>query len=237
MIHVLGKSRGQKGKNKMAFYEPRFKYHRYNFYQIKKTYENGDNVRVIIPRNPAEASIISNMLGGSSGESNSGVPKHVLNNPKLKGLYYSLTTTNVFTKFVFDFVKFAEFLETYGLLREVSLDDNIPTGSKNTTIRLMGYKYSWYTTMQINGNELCIDFDEGKYGVALSYNQLGVGAESLTYRTLFNLIGQIDVSLINDDGEPYSDIVTMIFTPRLDNNNSEGSVDLNEYPIDYMWFE
>lgn len=233
------------------------KFHRYRFYEILQSHIKGGDLSKFTPKNTVESKLINDLTiiasGGSSGES-SEVPVYKYNNPDLKGLYYGLIPANGFTKFVFDFRKFAEAFAEYGVSsKPYSLDSwpMPPYKKDHIEMQIMDVSTNgvgggcFGVRFKIYQDRLeAYNYGTGETYLTINYSDLGFDEKypefiqeygDPTIGMIFNEIGRVEFDLTEMGLIYLSCIITYIYVPNLAGPCNE--VDLNEHPIDYMWFE
>ena len=205
---------------------------RYRFYEIIQAHKNGEDLTQFVPKNKPEEELIAKLQGGAGGGSSSG-PSMVVspyNNPDLPNLYYGMDLMN--KKLYVDFPKLAEYYKAQGRNLSISLR-SLGSGGMNFDI----YKY---TFIMSNGEVRCSEYHgfriDGSGPVngweevfGYQHADLDMTVEQLfnSYGTACLDLGQSYVTNFN----PESKIMVIL------DGVLGGTINLNETPIDFIWFK
>lgn len=243
----MEKVRAQKGYYKIM------KGHR--FYEILEAHRKGEDLSVFIPTNSAEAELLANLAGGGSGGSS--VLPHPLNNPSSKINYGQLVPAE--SHLYIDFPKLAEYIGKY-----TDYDVNAKL-YKTTSGSGSGSGSSKFDEVYINLLYQIVigsTFNDGKFrGISLygddssvtmyygwsddSYVDEGGGEKAIATitdkeATFASICAQLGV--VKTDKFKYAyeaDLPKIIASIPIKINDIEldSPINLNEMPIDFMWFE
>lgn len=211
---------------------------RYRFYEIKQAHKNGEDLSKFVPKNKPEEELIAKLQGGAGSSGGSGMPGMDINNPNLPNLYYGLALCDK-TKFVIDFNKYVAALDAAG---DEFLDTALPSGS--------GVREAYLIICKTLGDSnnlfptTYLTFQSDYLYIRMSTDVFTVAAtpSGKTYREFLNSLGKIEFDL--DETMPSNNynyrghsVVDQICKPSLYGNQANIISNLNETPIDYMWFE
>lgn len=236
---------------------------RYRFYEILQANKNGEDLSQFVPNNPAEAQLLASLksgagdsggTGGSSGGGSSNtlsVSDHPYNNPNLPNLYYFMPLKNKNTLCI-DFNKLVDYEIEYGIFgyTEKKLSDTFtsdaefePTNCKCSifilTMSDLNWNNLWYCYFGFsNGNMAFYDSERNEYHIIGSYQ-----AEDTVENVLrslgeqrFELANILPNSVYEHKNElSIFEIAGPVFTGGAINGGVV--TNLNDYPIEHMWFE
>lgn len=217
----------------------------HRFYEILEAHRKGEDLSVFVPTNPAEAELLANLAGGTGG--GSAMPPYKLNNAESK-VYYGQYIGDK-TKLVIDFAKYVQWLERdtgfSGRYSDKALQ--VGDGSASTGDPITLYLVKTNALTHEAYGEHIFSLYIGNMGVYANWNSNGFttrGTELDSYEAgdtlsiAFNKLGIKEINLPSDtesldDDHNKSNIITCVYGTE----NERFNVNLNEAPIDFMWFE
>ena len=205
---------------------------RTRFYEIIKAHQNGEDLSQFVPKNPAEAALIANLQGGA-GSSGGGMVEHPYNNPDLPKLYYGM---NVYGKKMYvDMVKFGQYMSNLGQVDLTQTISNMGSASKSWPICRVDGIVASTPGESPYGDYYSIIFDGASLGGSILGGLTPSGYTSMTIGQLFETLGVVEYDPIymleENAGNPGTLTGCIILTYIY------GGVNLNDDPIDWLWFE
>ena len=207
---------------------------RTRFYEIIVAHEKGEDLSQFVPKNPAEAALIANLQGGS-GSSGGGMVEHPYNNPDLPKLYYGM---NVYGKKMYvDMVKFGQYMSNLGRVDLTQRIGDIGSSTISWHVCRLDAIVAYSPGIPPCGDYFLITLDGASPGGILG-GLTPSGYTSMTIEQLFETLGVVEYDPIHilEENMEYPERLTGCVILTYVNGDVNG-LNLNENPIDWLWFE
>ena len=223
---------------------------RYRFHEIIKAHQNGEDLSKFVPKNVPEANLIAELQGkpadSEDSSSGSGMPDFAWNNPDLPNLYYGMSLKG--KKLKLNLRKAYEALYSYGDVEELfSLTFNTLGSLEKKVDHLFQFcaylaGNSVVAPTHIQTCIVRIGPSAGGISVCTSGIQLGAcvpldNNDDRTIGEIFDELGVIEVDFDTYIKPSYNSENAMLLGVGIKSNGSTYLADLNENPIDWLWFE
>ena len=201
---------------------------RTRFYEILKAHEKGEDLSQFVPKNPAEAALIANLQGGTGSSGGSGMPDFPYNNPDLPNLYYGMNLMN--KKLYIDFPKLAEYCKTTGIVDVTKVLKSMGSGGVSINLFAVG---------EINNNNKQFETQSIRFGMdgvspTLGWSEIlgySYADNNMTIEELFQSYGVVSRDMSSYGLFQEAGCVVALLVDILQCTN------LNDDPIDWLWFE
>ena len=200
---------------------------KYRFHEILKAHAKGEDLSAFVPKNIPEAQLLASLKGGAGSSGGSGMPAdHPYNNPDLPKLYYGMNLMN--KKLYIDFPKLAEYCKTTGIVDVTKVLKSMGSAGVGINLFTVGI-----ITVDKQFETQSMRFSMDGVSPTSGWSEIlgySYADNNMTIEELFQSYGVVsrDMSSYGLSQEGY---VVALLVDILQCTN------LNENPIDWLWFE